>query len=116
MINLFKSVIVLIMVMVIMNYTNARAEDAGMTHDASVIKQSVIDALVADPVTNKLDITVKVYYGGVVLLSGFADTPEQVDRAGEIATGVEGVKEVSNLLTSLRHRNGSDGYQGYTDD
>jgi osmotically-inducible protein OsmY len=34
--------------------------------------------------------------GGVVQLSGFVDTPEDVQRAGEVARQVKGVKQVHN--------------------
>ena len=34
--------------------------------------------------------------GGVVQLSGFVDTPEEVQRAGEVARQVKGVKQVHN--------------------
>jgi hyperosmotically inducible periplasmic protein len=97
MVSLLKSVIILIVVMVIMNYTNAQAEEASEIYDDSVITQRVKEAFAADPVVNKLDITVETREG-VVQLSGFADIPEQINRAGEIAAGIEGVKSVMNIL------------------
>jgi len=44
-----------------------------------------------------LQVSVKTNHG-VVLLSGFVDTEEQIKQAEEIASGVEGVKSVKNSL------------------
>ncbi|EEF62817.1 BON domain-containing protein [Pedosphaera parvula] len=38
-------------------------------------------------------------FKGVVQLSGFTDTGAQKSRAGDIAKGVEGVREVKNNIT-----------------
>ena len=38
-------------------------------------------------------------YRGTVQLSGFVETPQAVQRAGEIARSVEGVRSVKNDLT-----------------
>ena len=38
-------------------------------------------------------------YRGTVQLSGFVDTPQQAQRAGDIARSVEGVRSVKNDLT-----------------
>jgi osmotically-inducible protein OsmY len=38
-------------------------------------------------------------YGGTVQLSGFVDSPQTVQRAGDIARHVEGVRSVKNDLT-----------------
>jgi len=37
-------------------------------------------------------------YKGIVQLSGFVDSQKAVDKAGEIASGVKGVKSVKNNL------------------
>jgi hyperosmotically inducible protein len=38
-------------------------------------------------------------YGGVVQLSGFVDTPEQKNRAGDIASHEQGVAQVQNNIS-----------------
>jgi osmotically-inducible protein OsmY len=38
-------------------------------------------------------------YRGTVQLSGFVDSPQQAQRAGEIARSVDGVRSVKNDLT-----------------
>jgi hyperosmotically inducible protein len=40
-----------------------------------------------------------VTFKGTVQLSGFVDTHDQKSRAGELAKGVEGVKDVDNNIT-----------------
>lgn len=42
-------------------------------------------------------------FKGVVMLSGFAESPSEVTRAIETARKVEGVKEVSNYILLLKH-------------
>lgn len=54
-------------------------------------------ALLADKVTDGLDINVSVDRQ-VVQLSGFVNTQQQVNRASEIARSVSGVKSVNNSL------------------
>jgi osmotically-inducible protein OsmY len=77
--------------------TNTR-ESTGDYVDDSVITTKVKAELVGDPVTKAYQINVKTFKG-VVQLSGFVDTAESKDKAGEIARGVEGVVDVKNDLT-----------------
>ena len=53
--------------------------------------------LIADKQVSGMAINVDTYRG-VVQLSGFVDTPEQKNRAGEVARSVEGVREVQNNI------------------
>ncbi len=69
----------------------------GQYLDDKVITAKVKAAIVEDPGVKALQIKVESYEG-VVQLSGFVDSPEQISRAGEIAKGVEGVKSVKNDL------------------
>src|SRR5688572_13097400 len=61
--------------------------------DDKAIGTKVKKELVADKQVSALDVKVDTYRG-VVQLSGFVDTPEQKNRAGEVARSVQGVREV----------------------
>lgn len=66
--------------------------------DDGIITTKVKAALIAESGLNSTDIST-VTRDGVVQLSGFVDNQAQIDRAGEIARGVEGVKSVVNELS-----------------
>jgi hyperosmotically inducible protein len=66
--------------------------------DDGIITTKVKAAFIAEPGLNSTDIAT-VTRDGVVQLSGFADNQAQIDRAAEIARGVEGVKDVINELS-----------------
>lgn len=72
-------------------------ESAGEVIDDSVLTAKVKAALIDDPVAKARDVNVETYRG-VVQLGGFVDTAEQKSRAGEVAKGITGVKEVRNDL------------------
>lgn len=75
---------------------------AGRVIDDSVITGKVKAALVADPTTKAHQITVETFQG-TVQLSGFVDDTEARQRATEVASNVDGVKDVKNDLR-LRDR------------
>jgi hyperosmotically inducible protein len=66
--------------------------------DAGIITTQVKTALLADAKIKSLDIAV-VTRKDEVQLSGFVDNQTQIDRAIEIARGVEGVRTVSNQMS-----------------
>jgi hyperosmotically inducible protein len=72
-------------------------ETAGRVVDDSVITAKVKSALVADPTTKAHQINVETFQG-TVQLSGFVDSPEARSRATQVASDVEGVKDVKNAL------------------
>lgn len=63
--------------------------------DDTAITARVKLALANDQHVSALDTQVETFRG-IVQLSGFADTREQAERAGTVARGVEGVKDVRN--------------------
>jgi osmotically-inducible protein OsmY len=65
--------------------------------DDNAITAKVKTGLTTDSTTKARDIQVDTYRG-VVQLSGFVDNQAAIDRATEIARGVEGVKDVKNSL------------------
>jgi osmotically-inducible protein OsmY len=76
----------------------AKHESAGEYLDDSVITTKVKTLLAEDGVLKSFKINVKTYKGKVQL-SGFVDSQEAVNKAGEITKTVKGVKSVKNSLT-----------------
>jgi len=74
------------------------ATSAGNKLDDSVITTRVKTALLADPGIKSLDIAV-LTRKTEVQLSGFVNNQGQIDRAVEVASGVEGVTKVGNEMS-----------------
>jgi hyperosmotically inducible protein len=72
-------------------------EGTGEYIDDSVITTKVKSLLAADDFLKSFKISVETYKG-IVQLSGFVGSQQAVDKAGEIAGGVHGVKSVKNDL------------------
>lgn len=70
----------------------------GKKVDAGIITSKVKTALLGDPSVKSFDISV-VTRDDEVLLSGFVDSQAQVDRAMEVARGIEGVRLVRNEMS-----------------
>jgi hyperosmotically inducible protein len=77
--------------------STSRQEGAGEYVDDSVITTKVKSLLAADDFLKSFEIGVETYKG-TVQLSGFVDSQKAIDKAGEIASGVKGVKSVKNNL------------------
>lgn len=73
-------------------------QSTGEDIDDHGITMRVKDALSND-VQYKYDGVQVMTFKGTVQLSGFVDTSDQKSRAGELAKGVEGVKDVDNNIT-----------------
>jgi len=76
-------------------------EHSGSMVDDSAITAKVKSALISDKDVKAPEIHVTTRKGEVVL-SGMVDNQNQVDRAVQIASNVDGVKNVSNRLTVKR--------------
>jgi ABC-type transporter Mla maintaining outer membrane lipid asymmetry permease subunit MlaE len=72
-------------------------ESTGQYVDDSVITTKVKAVILEDDSLKSLQISVKTFKG-VVQLSGFVDSARSVNRAGELAGTVEGVRSVKNDL------------------
>jgi osmotically-inducible protein OsmY len=72
-------------------------ETAGEYAKDKEIAARIKTALYADPVTKGTEIEVQSLKG-VVQLSGFVDTQNSKDRAGQIASSTPGVRQVYNNL------------------
>lgn len=75
--------------------STATQESTGEYIDDATITSKVKAAFVPDKEVSALNIHVTTYKG-VVQLSGFADNPEEIQRATELARNVKGVKSVKN--------------------
>jgi len=72
-------------------------ESTGEYVDDSVITTKVKSLLANDDFLKSFQIGVETYKG-TVQLSGFVDSQKAIDKAGEIASSVKGVKSVKNNL------------------
>ena len=77
--------------------STSKQEGAGEYVDDSVITTKVKSLLANDDFLKSFQITVETYKG-TVQMSGFVDSQKAIDKAGEIASGVKGVKSVKNNL------------------
>jgi 3-oxoacyl-ACP reductase-like protein len=66
--------------------------------DDTVVTTKVKAALLADDTVKGMDISVKTV-GGEVQLTGVVDNQMQMDRAVEVAKGIEGAARVQNGMT-----------------
>jgi hyperosmotically inducible protein len=66
--------------------------------DDTVVTTKVKAALLADEAVKGMDISVKTV-GGEVQLTGVVDNKAQMDRAVEVAKGIEGAQRVQNGMT-----------------
>jgi osmotically-inducible protein OsmY len=72
-------------------------ESTGEYVDNSVITTKVKALLAEDDFLKSFQISVETYKG-IVQLSGFVNSQQAVDKAGQIARSVQGVKSVKNNL------------------
>ena len=77
--------------------STSKQESTNEYIDDSVITTKVKSLLAADNFLKSFQISVETYKG-TVQLSGFVGSEKAVDKAGEIARGVKGVKSVKNDL------------------
>ena len=77
--------------------TTSTQESTGEYIDDSVITTKIKTQLANDDFLKSFQISVESRKG-IVQLSGFVDSQNAVDKAGQIARGVDGVKSVRNDL------------------
>jgi osmotically-inducible protein OsmY len=75
--------------------STAQHEGTGEYFDDSVITAKVKSAIFKEPSLKSAEINVETFKG-IVQLSGFVRSDDEIARAGEVARDVEGVKSVSN--------------------
>ena len=77
--------------------STSKQESAGEYVDDSVITTKVKSLLAGDDFLKSFRISVETYKGSVQL-SGFVNSQQAVDKAGQIARSVKGVTSVKNDL------------------
>ena len=77
--------------------STSKQSSTGEYVDDSVITTKVKSLLAGDDFFKSFRISVETYKG-VVQLSGFVNTQDAVDKAGQIARSVKGVQSVKNDL------------------
>ena len=97
--NRFVGYFVLVMLTVafVACASTSKQESTGEYVDDSVITTKVKSLLAADDFLKSFQISVETFKG-TVQLSGFVGSQKAVDKAGEIARSVKGVKTVRNNL------------------
>ncbi len=70
----------------------------GTEIDDSVVTARIKSALLADACVKRIDVAV-VTRRGEVMMRGLVDDQAQMDRAVQLATGIEGVRSVSSLMS-----------------
>jgi osmotically-inducible protein OsmY len=90
-------VLVMLMVAFVACASTSKQESTGEYVDDSVITTKVKSLLAADDFLKSFQVSVETYKG-TVQLSGFVGSQKAVDKAGEIARSVKGVKSVKNNL------------------
>jgi osmotically-inducible protein OsmY len=97
--NIFISYLVMLMFVVtfVACASTPTRESTGEYVDDSVITTKVKALLAEDAFLKSFQISVETHRG-IVQLSGFVDSRSTIDKAGQIAMGVKGVKSVKNDL------------------
>jgi osmotically-inducible protein OsmY len=72
-------------------------QSTGEYVDDSVITTKIKALIAEDDFLKSFQISVETYQG-TVQLSGFVNSQKAVDKAGQIATSVQGVKSIKNNL------------------
>ena len=98
--NVFIGYLVVLMLLVTFAAcaSSPKQESTGDYVDDSVITTKIKSQLAADDFLKSFEISVETRKG-VVQLSGWVRTQDAVNRAGQIARNVGGVKAVKNNLT-----------------
>lgn len=81
--------------------TGQKHGTVGRYVEDSSITTNVKAAIFQDPDLSTAEINVETL-NGIVRLSGFVSQSAQIPKAGQVAQGVEGVKDVKNSLTVKR--------------
>jgi hyperosmotically inducible protein len=79
------------------NHPTVRAPTVGMQIDDTIVTSKVKSALLADSAIKSADVKVKTNKGEV-MLSGFVDSQDQINRTIAATRSVEGVNSIDNRL------------------
>lgn len=90
-------ILVLFVTLVMLGCAPSPERDTETYANDAWISSKVKSALLADPEVSGLDIQVETF-NGVVQLSGFVNSEEQVQEAIDVTRSIEGVREIRNNL------------------
>ena len=97
-VNIFKIVLCTLLLASLVSCAGSNTrQSTGQFVDDSTITAKVKAAIFDEDSLKSLQITV-VTFKGTVQLSGFVDSTKSVNKAGQVARNVEGVKSVKNDL------------------
>lgn len=94
---MIRCVVLLILITLVACASTRTHESAGEYVDDSVITTKVKTLLANDDFFKSFQISVETYKG-IVQLSGFVNSQQAVDKAGQIVRSVQGVNSVKNNL------------------
>ena len=92
-----RCLVILMLITLVACVSRSTRERTGEYVDDSVITTKVKALLANDDFFKSFQISVETYKG-TVQLSGFVNSQQAVDKAGQIAKSVQGVKSVKNNL------------------
>ena len=96
--NIFKIILCTLLLASLVSCAGSRTQEStGQYVDDSTITAKVKAAIFEEDSLKSTQITV-VTYKGVVQLSGFVNSSKSVNKAGQIAQNIDGVKSVKNDL------------------
>ncbi len=96
--RMMKFLVLLVVTIALMGCASSQKQSSpGDYIDDTVITTKVKAAIFDDPDLKVMQISVKTRQG-IVQLSGFVNSAQDVRRAGEVARGVAGVESVKNDL------------------
>jgi len=96
------SVTLLLFILALAACQTPAGRTAGQVVDDGTITSQVKAKLLNDDVMKGLAVSVETFEGQVTL-TGAVDTEQQRDRAAQIASRVEGVRKVNNLINLKKH-------------
>lgn len=97
-INLFASVLMFVLLVSFLGCAStSQQEGTGEYLDDSVITTKVKAAIFSDASLKSSEINVETFKG-VVQLSGFVNSQNDINRAVEVARNVKGVQSVKNVM------------------
>ncbi|WP_297186973.1 BON domain-containing protein [uncultured Porticoccus sp.] len=95
---IFTSLLAVLLITAVGCAGSSTNESTGEYIDDTWITTKVKTALVEDPVVKSSEVNVETFKG-VVQLSGFVTSKEAMDKAVDIARGINGVTSVRNDMT-----------------
>ena len=98
-----KSILIMVPLLLVLPFVNIVGANAANSDKDTAITSKVVDKLQSDSQLTGSRINVETK-GGEVTLKGMVNSQADINRAAELAYGVEGVKKIDNRLTTVSSR------------